>query len=163
MPTLGRNAPVAATVLLVASARDGLAQDPLAGVRAVGVFVEKLAPDAARISLTEDDLRTKVELKLRMAGLRVVPPPAATIPSLDVQVTVKAGTGPAEGLYVHDVQLTLYEFVELPRTKKLVPGELWSDGSIGYVGVNNARESILGDVDRKVDSFLNAWLAANPK
>jgi len=160
---LGRSAIIAATLLLVAGARDGLAQSPLVGIRTVAVAIEPLDADAATISLHESDLRTEVELKLRMAGLRVVPPPGAGVPFLWVQVGVQPVSGAAEGLYVYQVELAAYEFVELPRTKEMVPGQLWVDGSFGNVGLGRARESIMGNVGRKVDGFLNAWLAANPK
>ena len=162
MPTFRRTALVAETVLLVAGARDGLAQSALAGVRTVAVVVETLNPDAAKISLTESDLRTKVEPKLRMAGLRVAPAPAG-LPVIYVRVSVQAGSEATEGLYVCNVELTLYENVELPRTRTLVPANLWSDGSLGNVGSNRARGWILELLDQKVDAFLNAWLAANPK
>jgi hypothetical protein len=165
MPMLGRSALVAATVLLLAGPRDGLAQSPLAGIRAVAVILADLTPEAAKISLTETDLRTKVELKLRMAGLRVVVPrpQGPDIPFLHVVVGVQRMRGTCEGAYIFNVALTLYEPVELPRTKTLVPGWLWSGSSFATIGTNKAREGILGDVDSEVDGFLNAWLAANPK
>lgn len=163
MTSRHRRALVAATtVLLVASARDSLAQDrALMGVRAVDVVVESLPPAAAAISLTRNDIRTKVELRLRMAGLRVVP---SSEQWLYVRVGVIALTGRSvEGLYTYDVLVALREMLELPRTKTLVEGELWQTSGYGSVGSGHAREVVLEDINDSVDGFLNAWLAANPK
>jgi hypothetical protein len=159
MPILHRNALVAATALLVASARDGLAQDPLAGVRAVEVVID-LPENAAKLSLTESDVRTKVELKLRTAGLRVGPA-SEQLPWFYVQVGLDLRTG--SNICVFGVRLALYEYAVLPRTKTLVKGQLWTAGAFGSVGNNQARETLLGQLDEGVDRFLNSWLAANPK
>ena len=51
----------------------------------------------------------------------------------------------------------------LPRTKGMVGAQLWVDGVFGSVGLARVREAIMANVGHKVDGFLNAWLAANPK
>ena len=44
----------------------------LTGITAVEVVVERLPPGAAAIGLTKESIQTDVELKLRLAGMRVV-------------------------------------------------------------------------------------------
>lgn len=70
------------------TAGEAVAQDPklqrLGGIRATAVVVESLPPEARGPGLTNEGLSTKVELKLRLAGLRVQP--GSPWPYVSVQV-----------------------------------------------------------------------------
>src|SRR6516164_5754387 len=55
-----------------ASATSEASNRTLKGITAVNVLVEKLPSGAQVLGVTEEAIRTDVELKLRLAGMRVV-------------------------------------------------------------------------------------------
>ena len=63
--------------VLVVFPSAALAQQPdvLAGLGSVKVLVEGLSQAARDVGLSEEGLKTAVELRLRQSGIRDVPPP----------------------------------------------------------------------------------------
>ena len=122
----------------------------------------------AEIGLDTSRLRTVTELRLRTAGLEVVPvDPSAIlrVPVLGVNVTAIATSqynGRALG-YAYSTNVKLSGAGRL-MADSAVLGELvlWQAGRI-----NSTPTDLAGDVEKTVDDlldrFLNDWLAANPK
>lgn len=138
-------------------------QDPhaqnLKGITAVAVVVEDLPDGAKVLGLTKDTIRTDVELKLRLAGMRVVTQGEGIVlpgsPSVYVQVTV---TNPA---LAANIDLELNQDVLLQRNGQLAPFAVtWRTNS---VLANPTLQSIRNDIKDCVDQFLNDWLSVNPK
>jgi hypothetical protein len=126
----------------------------LVGITAVDVVIEQLQPGASRIGLTRESLQTDVELKLRLAGMRV---------AKDVNL---------QFLYVslivaNDARAAVVS-VELKQDVVLV-----RDPTITYMGgptwqhliliSNPSAQDIRDTVKDMVDKFLNAWLSVNPR
>jgi hypothetical protein len=154
------------TVLLVAGSSSiaqaqgsDLHAESLKGISAVTVLVEDLSDSAKLLGLTADTLRTDVELKLRLAGMRVMANEEALkltdVPALYVRVTVLPG-GVAAGI---DVQLG--QNALLRRNGQLVyDATTWERTGV----VANATLQFIRDrLKDQVDDFLNAWLSVNPK
>ncbi|MDF0666788.1 MAG: hypothetical protein P0119_12055 [Nitrospira sp.] len=55
-----------------AQALDAGSRESLRGISGVGVVVEDISPDASADSLSQDAIRTAVELILRSKGIRVL-------------------------------------------------------------------------------------------
>jgi len=130
----------------------------LQGITAVAVVVESLDDDAKKIGLTEEAIRTDVELKLRLAGMRIVTQddlltlPGA--PYLYVSVTVLP---PEAGC----ISVELNQSAVLRRNGESAFGvTTWS---VGSVRVNPSAQGIRNAIKDEVDTFLNAWLSVNPK
>jgi hypothetical protein len=161
----GLAAILAIAFLLITSvslAGDELEQRALRGLNGVYVLVEVLNPEAERLGLTQDQIKTDVELRLRKAGVRVLTnedrykTPGMPYLYVNVNTSFKSGTG----LCAHSVGVELKEMVMLARRFETV-GSIWRTGSVGTVGIANIKE-LRGSVGDLVDEFINDYLAANP-
>lgn len=134
----------------------------LKNLSGVLVLVEPFDENNSRAGFDEGVFQTDVELKLRMAGIRVLTEAeqfdAPGMPSLLVQV---AGlhTKPGEkATFVSRVQLL--EAVRLVRDPSVSTiAETWSSEWLGRGDVPHIRERIKDHTDQ----FINAWLSVNPK
>jgi hypothetical protein len=123
----------------------------LRGISAVSVVIENLSPRAAKNGLTQDAIRTDVELRLRMAGMKVVPLDQP-VPYIYVNVNVAD--------YATNVRVDLNQELLLTRTASMVLGTTWSAGSVGS---NPSADTIRSTIKDLVDQFLNEWLKQNPR
>jgi hypothetical protein len=138
-------------------------QKALVGLKGVYVYVEEMDPQAERLGLTKDQIKTDVELRLRKAGVRVLTekeglePPG--IPHLYVRLSI---TFRQSGSRVNFLaKVALKEWVTLARGFETF-GAIWEKICYGSKETRDIRE-IRKDVDDLIDYFINDYLAANPK
>jgi hypothetical protein len=142
----------------------GLAIATLKGISAVAVAVEQLPDRAKAVGLTEESIQTDVELKLRLAGMRVVPKeevdkvPGA--PWLYVRVNVRHVTDNIEAAHI---DVFLCQGAILERNGQVAPITVtWFTGQLSVLGTN-AAETLRDETKDLIDEFLNDWLSVNPK
>jgi hypothetical protein len=133
----------------------------LKDISAVNVLVEELSDGAKTLGLTTDAIQTDVELKLRLAGIRVV----------TLEEALKVPGGPI--LYVlvsvlpdgraASIEIELHQNVLLERNGLRVVGmPTWNTRYLMWEP-NPTAQAVRNVVKDQVDVFLNAWLAVNPK
>jgi hypothetical protein len=140
------------------------AEATLKDIIAVCVAVESLPDSAKVIILAKEAIQTDVELKLRLAGMRVVTQEQSLSifgrPCVYVNVTLLQITdGKAQAA---NVKVELIQKVKLVRNEEIeevVP--TWEAGSL-ISTPNPTAEWIRDEVKDQVDKFLNAWLSVNP-
>lgn len=134
-------------------------QKALVGLKGVQVGVSKIDPQAERLGLTEKQIQTDVELKLRKAGVKVLTNEDISEAPGHPLLWVYVGTNINQGLVGYSIRVYLIELVTLARGFQTT-GTIWND-SAGGVRTINASEirKIVGDL---VDGFINDYLAANP-
>ena len=133
----------------------------LAGLEAVRLEIERLKPEIERDGLFREELQSDMELKLRMAGIKVLPEeavqknPGAPVLYLNVDA-LKCSFG-----YVYNIGLYLIEPATLERRPvKASAMFLRVPEQLGIAArLSEIREAV-GDV---VDEFVRVWKAANPK
>lgn len=131
----------------------------LKGLSAVEVLVGNL-PDAAKLlGLSKEVIQADVELKLRLASLRVVTPNESLDvpggPCLYVNVSVTDGGQAAV------VRVELDQNATLARNGVFVVGaKTWDRGR---VIARPTADRLRDDVKDLTAQFLNAWLSVNPK
>ena len=135
----------------------------LRGVTAVMVVADSLPEGAAKAGLFASQLQTDVELRLREAGLTILPPastPGAAV--LYVQATLTPGE---TGLIAYSTHMTFGEAVRLVRVPTVLTfGTTWEGPRVlGYAGTEHAAEQVRKAVNDQVSAFLNAWLMVNPR
>jgi hypothetical protein len=136
----------------------------LKGIKAVTVVVETLKPAAVEAGLTEKQLQQDVELRLRLAGVKVVPETEIKrgVPWLYVSVGTYLRKG--SELFAFHSLVELQQNVLLMRDPTIVTAAgTWRTQSLGTVGPEEFREFVRQSVRDKVDTFLNAYLSVNPK
>ncbi|MFX0198641.1 MAG: hypothetical protein ACFFCW_21170 [Candidatus Hodarchaeota archaeon] len=135
----------------------------LAGLQGMCVVIEYLQPEIRRDGLTEQQLRTDTELKLRMAGIKVLSPEESHstpgVPALIVNANIlKTKFKP---LYIFNVTVVFAQYVFLVRKPDVrVFACTWDSAWVGYT---NKLEDIRAYVKDRVDEFINAYLSVNPK
>ena len=137
----------------------------LQGIRGVHVLIEHLDPTVERAGLRSADLKTDVELKLRLAGIPVLSESEwlAEPGSPILVVTIGIQWESDLGVWPYDVEAELVQRVNLERVPKaLAFAGTWSIGVIGSVGKLKVG-GIRDNVKDLVDKFINAYLSVNPK
>jgi hypothetical protein len=131
----------------------------LKGITAVHVLVEKLSESARALGLTEETIRTDAELKLRLAGVRVVTHEESLkipgMPYLYVDVALSKSGGASH------IAVELHQNATLERNGQFVASVTTWDTS--GIGSNLTAQDIRDHTKDLVDEFLNAWLSVNPK
>lgn len=133
---------------------------PLWKAGPVYVLVEGLRENAKDTGLTEDQIKTKVELELRSHGIPVGK--ASDRATLYVNVNI---VGPnSYGLFAYHISIAHQEWVNLIRPGKLgTMATLWDTGATGISDELSFRDDVLNALGVHVDSYANGYLAANEK
>lgn len=135
----------------------------LRGVTAVMVIADSLPEGAAKAGLFASQLQTDVELRLREAGLTILPP--ASTPGSAV-LYVQASVTPGEtGLIAYSTHMTFGEAVRLIRVPTVLTfGTTWEGPRVlGYASTERVAEQVRKAVNDQASAFLNAWLAVNQR
>ncbi len=132
----------------------------LRGIKTVNVF-PYLTEASKKLGLTEEEIKTAVELKLQTSGIRVS---AAMDSNPQMQIIVNSTSG-QQSVIGFNVSMNLVEPCILGRNPKLSCAALtWGCyGNIGISQDNAFREGAKKLVSDVVDVFLNDYLAVNPK
>jgi hypothetical protein len=136
----------------------------LEGLYGVEVVVEGRNPEVEKAGLlTDDDLQTAVELRLRQLHIRVLTEEegsrAAAHPHLYVNINILDKPQYAGATMVYSVTVEHNEQMrQIRKPYGLRFGSTWGTGSVG----TGRAEDIKGHVLEKVDEYANDYLAANP-
>ena len=157
---------IAAILLFAAAGRPAMAgeheNDTLKGISGMWVLVEGFGEDDKRAGFNEQTFQTDVELKLRLAGIKVLAKkewfdePGAPFLYLNVNpLHDQQGEHAA-----YSIDLALKQEVCLVRNPgRCVLAPTWSVGAVGRGDLQHVRDS----AKDLVDQFINAWLSVNPK
>jgi len=157
---------VTAVSPLLGQGDDESTRKTLAGLHGVRVVVRMSDSDETRTpGLSQSQLQTDVEIKLRQAGITVLSQQEAPSgPTLGVNVSLLNVSSPTNPLGIYAVSLTveLHQWVRLTRNPSVtVWVSTWS--TTGQFGTTAHLSSVRDIVRDMTDQFINAYLAANPK
>lgn len=136
----------------------------LRGLEGVYVSVERLNPEIVNDGLTEDLLQEDAELKLKMAGIRVLSKKQwhAVEGSPFLYVNVNALKLGETKEYIYSIQIAFRQNVYAMREATPVLGATtWSVGNI--VGITHTLDKIRASVKGQMDEFVTAYLSVNTK
>ena len=140
------------------------ARESLRGLDGVSVVVEELNSDARRGGISESQLETDTELRLRRNGVRVTQP---TFPYLYVRVIALRDTTVSgrELGYSTAIEVSLMELAVLIREPlHTVAARTWRKvGLISSADSSSFRRRVREQIQDLVDQFSNDYLAMNPK
>ena len=149
-------------LLVLGTAHPALATDEsverqtLKGITVVAVQVEALRPEVERDGLTQAQVKTDVEQRLRESGIRVDDAASATL-LVNVNAVL---VGQAAPLYAVSATVDFQQDVLVRGLE--ATASTWSIGGIAAVGRANlpmVRDFVRG----KVDKFIDAYFSVNPK
>jgi hypothetical protein len=145
--------------LKVGAANDApLERTTLRGLPAVNVVIDTLDKELARENLTQDALQSRIEQRLRSAG---VPLGKDANVFLGLRVTqVRAKRGPVAVC----LSIGLYQPVVLSRDKAIRSvTQTWEVETILMAESKVLFEASMTSVDELTDRFVAAYLSVNPK
>jgi len=133
----------------------------LKGISTVYVLVESLSNGAKGLGLSKDIIQTDAELKLRLAGIRVVTQKESRTFKIPGSPHIYINVTSTDSAMAASIHVELGQNVQLERNGEFAPGvTTWSTG---YLFLNPNAQAIRDKIKDKVDEFLNAWLSVNPK
>jgi hypothetical protein len=139
-------------------------RDSLQGLQGVEVVIESLRQDAQADGLSQDAIRSAVELILRSNGIRVLTRSESLNMSAAPYLYVKASTySHSSDLYAYAVTVEVLQKVSLAqRPQRMMSATTWERGGVGTTDHSNIRV-VIDSVESKVKEFANDYLAANPR
>ena len=133
-------------------------QIPLQGLTGAYLLMEELPSDARRAGLSQEGLRTAVELQLRRAGLRLVSKDAGA-PTVYVNLNMIRDRDLP--LLIYSLKVEVMEGVTLERDRSIfATATTWQKGTLGFVGENRVGQ-LRQELIELVDALANDILAAN--
>jgi hypothetical protein len=120
--------------------------------------------------ISEERLRTLLELRLRSAGLRVLTDAEdAADPDINPYVMLNVSSletsnqsGQTTGFaYKADLSVRMFGDVSINGTR--APMELWADDTMGIGPKGSSGQAIERFVNQLADSMINRWLKDNPR
>lgn len=131
----------------------------LKGISTLYVVIEALPAGAKTLGLSKDAIQTDVELKLRLAGIRIVTPEEGK--NLPGRAFVYIAVSVANDARAADFDIYLDQDARLERNSQFAPAvETWRTGSLIS---NPSAQGIRTEIKDGIDEFLNAWLSVNPR
>jgi hypothetical protein len=135
----------------------------LRGIKKMSVIVQiekPISEDFKKASLTEDRIRTGIELKLQEAKIEVVYSDLSSdSPILHMEVE---GSNKDSKSYSFLIELELWQKTFLKRDPKVeVIAGTWSTGVFGVGSVQNMANDIMGLINSMMDNFVKAYSSVN--
>jgi hypothetical protein len=134
----------------------------LKGIKAVRV---KILLEGETSTISASQLQTDVELKLRLAGIKVDSNASETlIAAVNIIKIEPTETSPVRGLH-GSVKITLSQEIRLERDPTLLSyGPTWTSNEIYFHGGTDHAIKLCRDAVRDLtDEFINAYLSVNQK
>jgi len=137
----------------------------LRDLQGVYVLVGKLNPEIEREGLTKHQIQTDVELRLRMAGIKVLSHEEALkmtgAPFLRISAHVVERK--IVKSYIYNTHVELCQDVYLVRKPEIKINDATTWSSSYLLGLTPDLDQIRARVRDQVDFFINAYLSVNPK
>jgi len=143
-----------------------LGKETLKGLKGVHVLVETLSPDIEKDGLRKSSLHTDVELKLRLAGIKVLTKEEYLKEPGKPYLYVNVGSLKDErGFYHFSIEVALNQVVTLLRDFTITSFAItWrATGRFGYAGEERVESFIRSNINDSINEFINDYLAMNPK
>jgi hypothetical protein len=141
-------------------------RESLRGLQGVEVVIEEIKSDAKADGLSEEAIRTTVELILRSKGIRVLTQSERSATTAQPYLYVHVGTDKhASGQFSFNTKVELHQAVSLAqRPQHIMLSPTWfTPDRIRTVGQQNVRLWVINSIEPLVREFANDFLAVNPR
>lgn len=140
-----------------------ISRSSLKGIKSVTLYINT-TQEAIDNGLSVYSIQTDIELKLRQLGIKVADSETEKINS-DAILYIQIQTyKPAKlDIYAFNIYIEIEQIAKISKTKTLISAGTWSNTATGIAGINIMPDLIRKSTNDLVDTFLNAYLAANQK
>lgn len=162
---------VMVTVMTLAYVNLGMAQvsapiqrESLRYLPGVTLAIEEIEADAKADGLSEEAIRSAVELTLQSSAIRILTPEERSNTPSKPSFYVRVSTYKMEsGLYAYAVTVALKQLVALAhRPQRTMSASTWEQGLMGTPGSHNIGQ-VTNAVEDLVKRFANDFLAVNAR
>ena len=142
--------------------------ESLRGIKSMSVRVTLNNKHYGKI-VNPDTLKTDIELKLRMAGIKIEPFENASlfgslICSIDLLKNDSLNKSLETEIVIHRADISFYQLISLERNHNIKGvSPTWVDTSFGISGKEQFEEGLRKSIQESIDIFLNDYLSVNPK
>ena len=160
------------TILLVTASTGFLSLEgerkSLQGLKGMFVLVEHIEPEAEKDGVRASELKARVELNLRLAGIKVLTEEelyrSPGQPYLYVRITYrKLMTNIPIGAAI-DIELQLRQNVFLERDAAIdLPASTWQGGMLVTAGIGDLTKVLQNSIDHLTEQFISDYRPVNPK
>jgi hypothetical protein len=128
----------------------------LRGLMAVNVVIDPVAPEIQKEGATADLLRTRLEQRLRDAGVKI---DTASTEFVGLRLTsVRAARGP----FAIAVTIGLYQPVTLVRDRNVKTAtQTWEVATVVLADTKQVKSACMDSVDELTDQFVTAYRSVN--
>jgi hypothetical protein len=138
---------------------EAIKRSSLKGIESVSVIVLASEADSGCRQVSDEQIQTEVEARLRRAGILIGPGAASYL-----FVSVASVEALKELLCGFAVSVELQQVVLLARDMRVMTfGMTWHQGGLGVAATSRIQEYLLRMLADIVDNFINAYLEQNPK
>jgi hypothetical protein len=136
----------------------------LQGLTGLAVVMGKFSEDVKKINITSKDIQEIAEMKLKMAGIKVLSreerlsTPGA--PYLYLRISIKVTD---DGFVYGSTKIQVEEEACLSRKQMCGTFITWDKGSLFSVGIDRANQIVKDSINEDMDIFLNDYFTANSK
>jgi hypothetical protein len=127
-----------------------------------GVMVKQLSDAARADGLDADQIKTDVQLKLRLAGMRVVDE-SEKEPHLYVNIVYRQEVNADKRRYVAYVEIRFRQKVSVDVNDNDTIASTWIAGRLLSGPAGEAQDQVKKALNGLLDEFTNDYLAENPK
>lgn len=140
----------------------GRANPTLAGIEQLYVSIVPPDTEPNKDSLVREELQSKVEHKLKKAGIKYVKP--RSLPKPELRIYIDMLKLPDSQKYVFRIQTTLARTVTLPAQRNLhLPADVWkTEPVMRAASVQSMPAEVTAVVLEQVEAFINCYMVANP-
>jgi hypothetical protein len=131
----------------------------LVGFESVRILVEGLDKDVKEMGLTESQLYSDIERKLRNEGIRVLGAMEVEQGKPILYLEINSVPASSKGGSIFNIDLSFWQDVQLGRSGEYTRAPTWSSSVVGATYEINRIRNYVKDL---VDIFINAWLSVNP-
>jgi len=135
----------------------------LKGITKLAVLVEYIFPEIERDVIKRSTIQTEVELKLRMAGIKVIKPLDNNFIEGNPYIHVYPHILKLDEVhYAFKNSVELKQSVKIFRNDEFITATTWENGSLG-LAAKPQLNVIRDNIKDLVDVFINDYLEMNPK
>ena len=142
--------------------------ESLRGIKSMSVRVTINDKNYRKI-VNPDTLKTDIEMKLRMAGIKIEPFENASlfgslICSIDLLKNDSLNKSLETEIVIHRSDISFYQLISLERNHNIkCVSPTWVDTSFGISGKEQFEEGLRKSIQDSIDILLNDYLSVNPK
>jgi len=139
-------------------------KEPMRGLTCMEVVVEIKSWELKNLGLTEDMIKTDIESKLQIAGIKISSKedPLGLFGTTFLYSNINAVYNEI-GFFTIDISIELRQEVYLKRNPNISFYAItWNDSGIECVEKNIVVQRLRSNVKKHVDNFLNDYLSVNP-